>query len=188
MENLQNHKKLIVPAGLLDPTKNNIIHIPKYLAQSQAPLVVAQSRKGLVARLLPNFDDELSQEHPPNFQNLTVIPMICPVENRLKKTSNNMEDSRSQSQSNKTFSKASRDSSGSAPSATSTPRRGPTTDSNYSSGDSPGSMKLVHASSRSRQQVDNLPAEGHSITIDAPSGVNVNTLETMGRQSLRPGI
>lgn len=181
---LSGHRRIIVPQGILDPSKNNVIHIPKELANTQAPLVVTQTRKGLIARILPDFNDELSIGHVSQFQHLTAAPIICPTESRSKKTSKRAEDVTY----NRTYQADTTERSIPAQGLRTTASKKAAQGFGYSSGDSHISYpKLFHANSRATRRFQNLPQEGHSISIDAPEGINIKSLQQMGSQSASSG-
>lgn len=174
---LPAHKKLIIPRGVIDSSQNAVIQIPKQLSPTQNTLVVAQSRRGLVAREMPEFGDELS-EHQSNFQHLTATSTSCSADEESPRESRRRRGERSKRSSSRKQD-TTRDNGPTSLKATT--RSSPMNDPSYSSGDSQSpSPKLIHASLKSTRQVNNQPAENMSIQIDAPGGVDLSALRRIG--------
>lgn len=178
---LSGHRKIIIPQGILDAAKNNVIYVPKELSNSLTPLVVAQTRQGLIARMLPEFNDELSGGNQSHFQELMAGPMTCPSESQPAKQGG-------QKAGDTTFSRAANRTFPTdvtqprvGPMAASTPKApGPMSGVGYSSGDSSGpGPRLLHASSAATRKVQNQPAEGKTFRLNAQQGLDKNALQRM---------
>lgn len=178
---LPGHRKLIIPQGLIDADTNNVILIPNEVANTQFPMVASRTRRGLVARVLPEFNDELSEaDQSVNlYQHLSASPKSCEVSNQSPKkvirkpvvSSKVLESSKLQSDTTQSsrYTTHAETMSGNCPIG----------DITYSKGDdTPTSPpKILHASTKFSEKLPNSPKESKSVTIDAPDGIDVNTLK-----------
>lgn len=83
MKNPTGNRRVIVPPGVIENVDEvNVIEVPKNLQNLDVPLIVIPGRRGLNARALPAFTDQLSGPAHDSQPSFIGTELICTVEQR----------------------------------------------------------------------------------------------------------